>query len=62
VKRDATQPPYLQIEADRRSRPLPDREGRGAVAPSGDERHDAEAVDPTAVIDWLVKRPRTRSD
>jgi hypothetical protein len=35
--------------------------GRDAVAPSRDEPRDAEAVDPTAVIDWLLNTSRTQS-
>jgi hypothetical protein len=61
VKREATQPPRIQIEAGRQARPRPDSQGRGPVAPSRDEPHDAEAVDPTAAIDWLLKTSRTRS-
>jgi len=61
VKRDATQPPRIQIEAGRQARPLPDSQGHRPVAPSRDEPHDAEAVDPTAVIDWLLNASRTRS-
>lgn len=58
VRRDATQPARIQVEADRRARPRSDSRGRGAVAPSRDEPHDA---DPTAAIDWLLKTSRTRS-
>ena len=61
VKRAATQPPRIQADADRRARPLSDGQGGGAVAPSRDEQRDAEAVDPTAAIDWLLKTSRTRS-
>jgi hypothetical protein len=60
VGRAATQPPRIQVQADRRSRPLSDSQGRSAVAPSRDEPHDDEAVDPTAAIDWLLKTSRTR--
>ena len=51
----------VKREADRRARPRSDSQGRGAVAPSRDAPHDAEAVDPTAAIDWLLKTSRTRS-
>ena len=61
VKRAATQPPRIQADADRRARPLSDSRGGGVVAPSRDEQRDAEAVDPTAAIDWLLKTSRTRS-
>jgi hypothetical protein len=61
VKRDATQPPRIQADADRRARPPSDSQGGGAAAPSRGERQDAEAVDPTAAIDWLLKTSRTRS-
>jgi len=61
VKRAATQPPRIQSDADRRARPLSDSQSGGAVAPSRDEQQDAEAVDPTAAIDWLLKTSRTRS-
>ena len=60
VRGAATQPPRIQVQADRRARPLSDNQGRGAVAPSREEKHDAEAVDPTAAIDWLLKESRTR--
>jgi hypothetical protein len=58
VRRDATQPARIQVEAERRARPRSDSQGRGAVVPSRDEPHDA---DPTAAIDWLLKTSRTRS-
>ena len=61
VKRAATQPPRIQADADRRARPLSDSQGGGVVAPSRDEQRDAEAVDPTTAIDWLLKTSRTRS-
>src|SRR6266850_818918 len=61
VKRDATQPPRIQADADRRARPLSDSQGGGAVGPSRGESLDADAVDPTAAIDWLLKTSRTRS-
>lgn len=61
VKRDATLPPRIHVEADRRARSRSDSQGHGAVAPSRDAPHDAEAVDPTAAIDWLLKTSRTRS-
>ena len=60
VRRVATQPPRIEVEGDRRARPLSDNQGRGAVAPSREEKHDAEAVDPTAAIDWLLKTSRSR--
>lgn len=60
VRRDATQPPRIQLETDRRARPLSDSPGRGAVVPSRNEPHDAEAVDQTAVIEWLLKTSRAR--
>jgi hypothetical protein len=60
VKRDATQRPRIQPDADRRARPLSDSQG-GTVAPSRDQQPDTEAVDPTAAIDWLLKTSRTRS-
>jgi hypothetical protein len=41
----------------RAARPRSNSEGPGAVAPSRDEPHDAEVVDPAAAIDWLLKRP-----
>jgi len=58
---DATPPLPIQPEVDQRARPLSDRQGRGEVAPSRNERRDAEAVDPAAAIDWLLKTPRTRN-
>jgi len=61
VKRAATQPPRIQADADRRARPLSDSQGSGAVAPSRGEQQNADAVDPTAAIDWLLKTSRTRS-
>jgi len=61
VRRDATQPPRSQSEVDRRARPMSNSYGRAAVAPSRDEPRDAEAVDPTAVIDWLLNTSRTQS-
>jgi len=61
VKRDATQPPRIQADADRRARPLSDSQGGGTVAPSRGEQQDTEAVDPTAAIDWLLKTSGTRS-
>jgi len=61
VKRDATQPPRIQADADRRARPLSDSQGGRAVAPSRGEQQDVEAVDPTAAIDWLLKTSRTTS-
>ena len=57
----ATQPPRIQMGADQRARPLSNSQGRGAVAPSREEPRDAEAVDPTAAIDWLLKTSRSRS-
>jgi hypothetical protein len=57
VGRGATQPPRIQVEADRAARPRSNSEGPGAVAPSRDEPHNAEVVDPAAAIDWLLKRP-----
>jgi hypothetical protein len=42
---------------DRAARPRSNSKGPGAVAPSRDEPHDAEVVDPAAAIDWLLKRP-----
>jgi hypothetical protein len=57
VGRGATQPPRIQVEADRAARPRSNSEGPDAVAPSRDEPHDAEVVDPAAAIDWLLKRP-----
>jgi len=51
----------VKREADRRAHPRSDSQGRGAVAPSREAPHDAEAVDPTAAIDWLLKTSRTRS-
>jgi hypothetical protein len=60
MKRDATQPPRIQRNADRRARPLSDSQG-GPVAPSRGEQQDTEAVDPTAAIDWLLKTSGTRS-
>ncbi len=56
VKRGATQPPHIPVEAGRGTHPLLNREGPGAVTPPRDEPHDADAVDPTAAIDWLLKR------
>ena len=35
-------------------------QGGSATAPSRDEPRDAEAVDPTLVIDWLLQTSRTR--
>ena len=61
VKRDATRPPRIQAGADRRARQLSDSQGGGAVTPSRDEQPGAEAVDPTAAIDWLLKTSRTGS-
>jgi hypothetical protein len=65
VKRGATQPPRIQVDAERRARPLSDSQGGSTVAPSrGEQRdgeqRDVEAVDPTAVIDWLLKTSGTR--
>jgi hypothetical protein len=57
VRRGATQPPRIQVEADRPARPWSGSDGPGAVAPSRDEPRDAEVVDPAAAIDWLLKRP-----
>jgi hypothetical protein len=57
VRRGATQPSRIQVETDRATHPLSNSEGPGAVAPSRDEPHDAEVVDPAAAIDWLLKRP-----
>jgi len=61
VKRDATQSPRIQADADRRARPRPDSQDGGAVAPPRGEQQNADAVDPTAAIDWLLKTSRTRS-
>jgi hypothetical protein len=61
VKREATQPPRIQPDANRRARPQSDSQGGGAAAPSRGEPKDAEGVDPTAAIDWLLKTSRTRS-
>jgi len=61
VSRDATQPPRKQSKVDRRARPMSNSYGRDAVAPSRDEPREAEAVDPTAVIDWLLNTSRTQS-
>jgi hypothetical protein len=61
VKRVAAEPPRIQADTDRRARPLTDNQGGAVVAPSRDEQRDAEAVDPTAAIDWLLKTSRTRS-
>jgi len=61
VKRDATQPQRIQVETDGRARPLSDSPGQFVVAPSRNEPGDADAVDPTAAIDWLLKRSRERS-
>ena len=58
LRRDTTKPPRIQVQADRRARPLSDSQDRGAVAPSRDKAHDDEAVDPTAAIDWLLKTRR----
>ena len=44
-----------RAETDRSARPLSNTEGPGAIVPSRDEPHDADAVDPAA-IDWLLKR------
>jgi hypothetical protein len=57
VNRDATQPPRIRVETDRRARPPSDRPGR-ATAPSRNEPHAAESVDPAAAIDWLLKTSR----
>jgi len=56
VGRDATQPPRIQVEAHRTARPRSNSEGPGAAAPSRDQPHDGEVVDPAAAIDWLLKR------
>jgi hypothetical protein len=63
VDRGAAQPPHIQVEGDRQARPpsASPRQGRGAVATSRDEPRDAGAVDPAAVIDWLLKTSRTPS-
>jgi hypothetical protein len=61
VKRNATQPPRIQADADRRARPPSDSQGGDAVAPSRGEQQNADAVDPTAAIDWLLQTSRTRS-
>jgi hypothetical protein len=61
VRRDATQPPRNHRKVDQRARPVSNSYGRDAVAPSRDEPRDAEAADPTAVIDWLLKSSRTQS-
>jgi len=47
VRRRETQAPRIHAETDR---------GRSAVAPSRDEPHDTDTVDPAAAIDWLLKR------
>jgi hypothetical protein len=59
VKRDATYPPRLRANAKRRGRPLSDRQGGGAAAPSR-QQEDVEAIDPTKAIDWLLKTSPTR--
>jgi hypothetical protein len=61
VSRDATQPPRNQSKVDRRARPMSNSSGRAAVAPLRDEPREAEAVDPAAVIDWLLNTSRTQS-
>jgi len=61
VKRDATVPPRVQADAERRARPPSASQGGGAVAPSRSAPHNDDAVDPTAAIDWLLKTSRTRS-
>jgi hypothetical protein len=55
VRRGATQPSRTQVETDRSARPSSNSEDPGAIAPSRDEPHDADAVDPAAAIDWLLK-------
>jgi len=55
VRRGATHPSRTQVETERAARPLSNSEGTGAFAPSRDEPHDADAVDPAAAIDWLLK-------
>ena len=61
VRGDATQPPRNHSKVDRRVRPMSNSYGRDAVAPSRHEPGDAEAVDPSAVIDWLLNTARTQS-
>ena len=57
VTRGATQSPAIRADADRPTRPLSDSQGGSAVASSHAERNIG-TVDPTAVIDWLLKTPR----
>jgi hypothetical protein len=59
VKREATHTRRLQVNADRRRRPLSGRQGARAAAPSPGEQQDVEAAVPTAAIDWLLKSSRT---
>jgi len=47
VTRVPTRAPRVKVEADREP---------GAIAPLRDEPRDADAVDPVAAIDWLLKR------
>jgi hypothetical protein len=60
VRRDATRPPRIQVQADQRVRPLSDSQDRGAVEPARDEPHDDAAVDPQAAIEWLLNTSRPR--
>ena len=46
VRRGPTRAPRVQAEADREP---------GAIAPLRDEPSEADAVDPVAAIDWLLK-------
>lgn len=57
VTRDATRSPAIPAAADRLTRPLSDSQDGSAVASSRAERNIG-TVDPTAVIDWLLKAPR----